>query len=237
MDNEIVIDISMSKTSFKMRTMVKTVAILAVSTMMFAACGGNASKKQGTETETATETKADAKGNDYADAKAFSVKYEKDGDTYVYTSTVDNKQKRLDHISADGTHIINIMTTNEAGEGSGLHYEDGNWDDVLYAIQKVNEFTLWKSRHLYYKDAGFTKSGNAAVAGANCVLWTGTQKDMGIHRYSDFPIGKPAEIAVWNNKVTMRLKSDGKVILEAKAFSANVPETAFTQTVETTWIK
>ena len=223
-------------------TMRRTGAIvLCLAAAMFAAsCGGNASKKKAadgaTETEQ-TETKAaTGKGNDYSDAKAFSVKYVVGGDTYIVTRTIDNKSRRLDHIAADGTHEIHIATTNAAGEGSGLSYTDGYWQDVLNAIQHVESFTPWKSLHLYYKDAGFTKSGNVAVAGANCVLWKGTQMDKGV-RYNDLPAGKPAEIAVWNNKVTMRLKSDGNVILEAKAFSANVPETAFTQTVETSWIK
>jgi hypothetical protein len=35
----------------------------------------------------------------------------------------------------------------------------------------------------------------------------------------------------------MRLKSGNTVLLEAAAFSVNVPDTAFTQTVDVTWIK
>ena len=215
--------------------------VLCLAAAMFAtSCGGNANKKKAADgaTETQqTETKAaTGKGNDYADAKAFSVKYVKDGDTYIFTSTMDDNFKRLDQITADGTHNVYITTTDEAGDTSGLRYENGQWENSLAAVTKINGFSLWRSLHLYYKDAGFTKSGNAAVAGANCVLWTGTQMDKGM-RYNDLPAGKPAEIAVWNNKVTMRLKSGGNVILEAKAFSANVPETAFTQTVETSWIK
>jgi hypothetical protein len=53
-------------------------------------------------------------------------------------------------------------------------------------------------------------------------------------RYVDLPLNAPAEIAVWNNAVTMRLKSGNNVILEATAFTVNVPDTAFTQTVEVT---
>ncbi len=207
--------------------------------MPFRAAGTQAIKRPPTaQPKPQVETKAaTGKGNDYADAKVFSVKYEKDGDTFIYTSTMDENLKRLDQITTDGTHSIYIVTTDEAGDTSGLRYEDGQWEDVLTAITKVNSFNLWKSLHLYYKDAGFTRSGSVtAVAGANCALWTGTQMERGM-RYNDLPAGKPAEIAVWNNKVTMRLKSDGNVILEAKAFTVNVPETAFTQTVETSWIK
>ena len=229
----------MKTTNFDLRHGIAIAVCLAAVTM-FCACGGNASKKKAadgaTETEQ-TETKAaTGKGNDYSDAKAFSVKYVVGGDTYIVTRTIDNKSRRLDHIAADGTHEIHIATTNAAGEGSGLSYTNGNWQDVLNAIQHVESFTPWKSLHLYYKDAGFTKSGNVAVAGADCVLWKGTQMDKGV-RYNDLPAGKPAEIAVWNNKVTMRLKSDGKIIMEATAFTVDVPDTAFTRTVETTWIK
>ena len=113
----------MKTTNFDLRHGIAIAVCLAAVTM-FCACGGNASKKKAadgaTETEQ-TETKAaTGKGNDYADAKAFSVKYVKDGNTYIFTSTMDEKSKRLDEITADGTRNIYITTANAT-----LRYEDG----------------------------------------------------------------------------------------------------------------
>jgi hypothetical protein len=75
-NNEIVIDISMSKTISQMRTMVKTVAILAVSTMMFAACGGNASKKQGENAAADIATEAEQQVKEATEAKSVSASWE-----------------------------------------------------------------------------------------------------------------------------------------------------------------
>ena len=141
----------------------------------------------------------------------------------------------MDVIESNGKHTIYI-SLNQKGQKSGLRYEDGRWEDVLSAVQTIGRFTVWSSLHLYYKDAGFTSGNTTTIAGQECRLWTGAQGKMAT-RYADLPLNAPAEIAVWNNAVTMRLKSGNTVILEATAFALNVPDAAFTQLVDVTWIQ
>jgi hypothetical protein len=168
-------------------------------------------------------------------AQTFSVKYQRGDDTYIITSTEDRNIRRLDIFQKNGTHNIYIRKY-QNGQMSGMRYEDGRWEDSLTAVQTIDAFSVWISLHLYYKDAGFTNGPNIRVAGQDCRTWAGTQGNMRT-RYADLPLNAPAEIAVWNNAVTMRLKSGNTVLLEAAAFSVNVPDTAFTQTVDVTWIK
>jgi hypothetical protein len=168
-------------------------------------------------------------------AQTFSVKYPKGSDTYILTSTEDRNIRRLDIIQKDGTHNIYIRIY-QNGQMSGMRYEYGEWEDSLAAVRTIDAFNTWISLHLYYKDAGFTNGPDTKIAGQDCRTWIGTQGNMRT-RYADLPLNAPAEIAVWNNAVTMRLKSGNNVILEATAFTVNVPDTAFTQTVEVTWIR
>ena len=170
-----------------------------------------------------------------AHAQAFSVKYVKDGNTYILTAAEDNDTRRLDIIEKDGTHNIYIRLYQNR-QLSGMRYEYGEWEDSLAAVRTADAFTVWNSLHLYYNDAGFTNGPNTRIAGQDCRTWTGTQGNMRV-RYADLPLNAPAEIAVWNNTVTMRLKSGNTVIWEASAFTTNVPDTAFTQTVDVTWIR
>lgn len=168
---------------------------------------------------------------------AFSVKYVIDGDMVIYTTSADRNNKRLDLIKPDGTHDIYVVTyDSQTKEYRGYVHENGGWEDSLAAIRKCGEFTLWSSLHLYYKDAGFTKGKKVKILGQDCTVWSGVQKNTRV-RYAGLTLDKPAEIAVLDNTLTMRLKSDNKVVVEAKAISLQVPESAFTQSADTSWIK
>ena len=168
-------------------------------------------------------------------AQTVSVKYIIDGKTHIITSTEDRDFRRLDIIDRDGTHNIYIRRY-ENGQLSGMRYEYEEWEDSLAAVRTIDGFNVWVSQHLYYRDAGFTNGPNVNVAGQDCRTWVGTQGNMGV-RYAQLPMNAPAEIAVWNNRITMRLKSGNNVLLEAVAFTDQVPNTAFTQTVDVTWIR
>ena len=168
-------------------------------------------------------------------AQTVSVKYIIDGKTYIITTTEDRDFRRLDIIESDGTHNIYIRRY-ENGQLSGMRYEYEEWEDSLAAVRTIDGFNVWVSQHLYYRDAGFTNGPNIDVAGQDCRTWVGTQGNMGV-RYSELPMNAPAEIAVWGNRITMRLKSGNNVLLEAVAFTDQVPDTAFTQTLDVTWIK
>jgi hypothetical protein len=170
---------------------------------------------------------------------AFSIKYAIGEDTYVITISADENRKRLDYIRSDGTHEVYLQDyNNNKNEFTGCYrYVNGKWENSAAAIQTIGKFTVWKSLHLYYKDAGFTKASNTTIAGQECTVWTGVPTKIMNVRYRDLPIDKTAEIAVWSNKATMRLKSGNTIILEAKAISLEVPDAAFTQTVEISWIK
>ena len=213
------------------------IASVAVIALVLAGCGGKKNTSSGSSGGSAegTSSKAGEAVSAATTENGFSVKYTIDGKTYILTVAEDSDIRRLDIIEKDGTHNIYIRVY-QNGELSGMRYEYGEWEDSLAAVRTADAFTVWRSLHLYYKDAGFTNGSNVKVAGQDCRTWEGTQGNMNV-RYSDLPLNAPAEIAVWDNTVTMRLKSGNNVLIEAEAVSVDIPDTAFTQTVDVTWIR
>jgi hypothetical protein len=140
----------MTKTISQMRTMVKTVAILAVSTMMFAACGGNASKKQSADgsTETAqAETKAEAKdaavaasAGAFSDSDRSNVTDEWFQDLTTYTgikgigkpqgSTVKESSRGASH------NIFIIRFTTDKSADTFVAYGKSLWDLCKAVVDK-----------------------------------------------------------------------------------------------------
>jgi hypothetical protein len=87
-----------------------------------------------------------------------------------------------------------------------------------------------------YLKAGLTEQGKRTIAGKECTVIGGTFSEHPVYRYSGINKGVQVKIAVWNG-LTMLLESDGRALLEAKAFTAKVPDEAFTKTTDVTWIK
>ena len=145
-------------------------------------------------------------------------------------------------------------------------YEDGTWTELLRSEgdsvnmkaisveQRINNAfadTVSDLTKYYLQERiGFTKQPAQTVAGKSCDVYAGVypKEIQGIAppRYNAFNMsGAHEEIAVWNG-ITMRLKytttnSKGvkteKVPLEAQAITTSVPDSAFTKTLETPWIK
>ncbi|OAM89242.1 hypothetical protein OH491_13355 [Termitidicoccus mucosus] len=144
-------------------------------------------------------------------------------------------------------------------------YEDGAWKELLrtdasgnldMAALRVeqnlnNAFSdpvADLTKYYVHEKVGFTKQPSVTIAGKTCDVYAGVRPENtgGLPRYGDLNFGKSyEEIAVWNG-ITMRLKytrtlSNGAkeetVCLEALAVTQKVPDSAFTKTLETTWIK
>jgi uncharacterized lipoprotein YehR (DUF1307 family) len=150
-------------------------------------------------------------------------------------------------------------------KGVVYRYEDGAWTEILRsdgdslnmkalsAEQRVNNYSSDPvsdlTKYYVHEKVGFTKRPGVTIAGRNCDVYGGVRpEDTGIlPRYGSLNLrGAQEEIAVWNG-LTMRLKytemkRDGsihreRVLLEAQAVVTKVPDSAFTKTLDTGWIK
>jgi hypothetical protein len=150
-------------------------------------------------------------------------------------------------------------------KGIVYKYEDGAWKELLrtdasgninMAAHRVeqnlnNAFSdpvADLTKYYVHEKVGFTKQPSVTIAGKTCDVYAGVRPaDTGsLPRYSELNSrGTYEEIAVWND-ITMRLKytrthDDGSkhetVRLEAQAVTQKVPDSAFTKTLETSWIK
>ncbi|MCL1909540.1 MAG: hypothetical protein FWG05_01235 [Kiritimatiellaeota bacterium] len=239
---------------------------LAVSALFVAGCGDSSSSKSKSESKSdggASSSKSGGAGKS-PDESAFSIKYATDdGGTFIFTKNANGSQKRMDRIDSDGWHDVTVWDRNGGANKKGVVYvyEDGEWTDVpredadgnvsMHAIRCEqtlnNAYSEVKDLTAYYTNEkiGFAKRAGQTVAGKSCDVYAGVYPDgMSLPRYSALYFkGSEEEIAVWNG-LTMRLRytrgADSKTVttpLEAQAVTFSVPDSAFTKTLETSWIK
>jgi hypothetical protein len=216
----------MKQLNFKISVIALAIGLFAVS------CSGGGSKQQGTAAT--PETKS-------IDESGYAIKYDDDGATIIFTKSADGKRKRLDYIYSDGEKNISIQDYDNQKEGYlGYEYDGGKWNDDSYEARQTVGNAEYEIKDLtkHYVQQGFTKQANITVAGKNCEVYAGEHpKDMKVAGYSELNYsGGQEEIAVWNG-LTLRLKSDGKVRREATAITFDVPDAAFSKTIDVTWIK
>ena len=154
-----------------------------------------------------------------------------------------------------------------AKDGIVYIYEEGEWIEILrsdggdsfngealQAEQRVNnafsEPVSDLTKYYVIERIGFNKQANQTILGKTCEVYGGVypEKIEGINppKYHILDKrGAEEEIAVWNG-ITMRLKythtkKDGtteiKIPLEAQAVTLTVPDSAFTKTLDTAWLK
>ena len=80
-----------------------------------------------------------------------------------------------------------------------------------------------------------------SILGKNCDVWTGAYskegKAFGAVAYGELAYeGNTGEFCVWNG-LCLRSTVNGKVQTEATAIAVNIPDAAFTQTADISWIK
>jgi len=197
---------------------------------------------------------------------ALSVKYKTaDGEIYIFTRSADRNKMRIDNIYSEGSHHVYITDSNGGSNKKGVAYEysDGKWEEHLRTEgneinmkavrveQSVNNAFAGTVSDLtkYYlsEKVGFTKQPGQTVAGKSCDVYAGTPPKSSILPEYDLlrKDGALQEIAIWNG-IPLRLKytetkKDGskveKVTLEAQAITTSVPDSAFTKTLETPWLK
>ena len=217
--------------------MKKILIIMCIATIVaMTACGSVRQKDDSAK----SETKSADTGKSILDG-AYAIKYDCGGSTVIFTKSADGKRMRLDYIYEDGDKDICIQDYSKDNGYIGYKYEYGVWEDDSYmAQQTVGMFEYGNVKDLSetYIQHSFTKQANEKILGKNCQIYSGIHpKDMKVAGYSAFNlVGAEEEIAVWNG-ITMRLKSQGKIDLEAKFIVTKVPDEAFSKTTEVTWIK
>jgi hypothetical protein len=203
---------------------------------MMTSCGGGSSNKGAAQSGDSEQT--GDKGQNLSET-AFSIMYDNGGTTVVFTKDATGNRKRLDYIHEDGDKDI-VMYDFKADVAR--EYEDGQWKETdrmgnLSAEQSCNNFLSGISvMSDGYLKAGLTGQGKRTIAGKECTVIGGTFSEHPVYRYSGINRGEQVKIAVWNG-LTMLLESNGRALLEAKAFTAKVPDEAFTKTTDVTWIK
>jgi hypothetical protein len=201
------------------------------------ACGGGSSKSGGDATASGS-IEANVKAFDIS-ATAFSIKYETDYNTVVFTKDASGNRKRLDYIASDGASRIYIYDSKAdiAREYDGQQWKETDRFGNLSVEQNCNNFyASIKDLSDGYLKAGLAKQADQTIAGQKCTVIGGTFTEQPFYPYMDLRTGVPVKIAVWNG-LTMLLENDGKTVLEAKAVTTDVPDEAFTKTAEISWVK
>jgi hypothetical protein len=219
----------MKRENFKNSLIALAIGLVMVS------CGGGNSNKQSQNDNAETENTSKS-----IDESGYSIKYDSDGSTIIFTKSADGNRKRLDYIYSDGEKSIYIQDYDKKEGYLGYEYDNGEWKDDSYrARQTVNnaEYEI-KDLSKHYVQQGFTKQADITVAGKKCEVYAGEHpKEMKIAGYSELNfVGSQEEIAVWNG-LTLRLKSGDKVKREAKSITFNVPDAVFSKTTDVTWIE
>lgn len=194
---------------------------------------------------------------------AFSIKYQTgDGDYEIFTISADRQQRRLDYISIDTTWIdwetetqlteprISVTHTVCLNKNEGyFEYDDysAEWEESFQAAQSCNNYYVSHQdlSKYYVRDAGFTEAGTETICGVTCKKYTGTHTSIDT-RYNELYMGGVKEEIVVGNGFTFRLAYEDmnddeaivmKDVLKAVALTTNVPASAFTKTLDVTWIK
>lgn len=163
---------------------------------------------------------------------------------FVYTRK--GKKYRWDAVTKGSTYAYYYDRGTETGheyyKGS---QEDGEWEDANYysTQQTVNNlFAEWVTDcSNLLSGYGFSKTGSTKILGKTCDVWSGTYskegKAFGAVAYGEMTReGNTGEFCVWNG-LCLRTKVNDKVQTEATALVVNVPDSAFTETNDISWIK
>lgn len=222
----------MKRVNLKISVIALAIGVFAVS------CNGGGSKKSSDDSTAPGSSETNAKAFDISET-AFSVKYEIDGGTVVFTKDANGQRKRLDYINSDGGKHIYMY---DFKADIAREYDGGEWKETdrignLSVEQNCNNFfASIKDLSDGYIKAGLTRQANQTIAGKECTVIGGTFAEQPSYPYMELRENAPVKIAVWNG-LTMLIENDGKTELEAKAVVTDVPEDAFTKTAEVTWIK
>lgn len=213
-------------------TNIKNIVTTLAVTLVMVSCGGGNGNKQ------TVDGKKETKSGLVTDG-AFAIKYNSSETTIICTRSADGDKKRVDYIYSDGEHSISMEVYVKGSGYTGYQYENGQWEDDSYSARQraANLFLEIRDLSAGYVNHGFTQQADQTICGKKCQVYAGTHpKDMKVAGYSDLNlIGSHEEIAVWNG-ITMQLKYNDKVVLEAKAITFDVPDKAFTKTTDVTWI-
>lgn len=175
--------------------------------------------------------------------KGYALKVKQGDATYIFT--LKDRSKRLDYFGPDGRHEVSIETRVQTETGgkeyAGFGYERGQWEEGYAPRQRVNNFQMSQLNDLtkFFVEMGYKQTGTTTICGKKCTVFAGTMPERlrlaAPQRITD--AGVSGEIAVWDNKFMMRVIANGEVISEVVEMVFDVPETAFEQSLEVTWIK
>lgn len=176
----------------------------------------------------------------YAIKFAYTAQYESNNATLIYSRK--GKMYRWDSIGKNSAYSY---WYNRATETASEYY-DGSWEEAQYysCQQTVNNlFNEWiNDCSGLLQNYGFSKTGTTTILGFPCDVWTGTYtkegKTFGAVAYGLMTEseGNTGEFCVWNG-LTLRTKVNGKLQTECTAIVVGIPDDAFTNTNDITWIK
>ncbi len=202
------------------------------------------------------------KGGGDIENSAFSIKYETGDDSYeIFTISADRNQLRLDFFYEDETwfdeteaeldeprSVIDHWVYLNTDEGY-FEYYDGEWEESFQAAQSCNNYYAeHKDLSKYYVQySNFTEAGTETICGVTCTKYVGVESDdQNIGLYSEFMMSGAKNEIVVGSGFTFRLAEEDWIdentkgmddVLKAVALTTDVPDKAFTKTLDVTWIK
>ena len=186
---------------------------------------------------------------DEMDSQGWAIKlnyigpYESKNATLVYTRK--NKKYRWDSVGKTIYSAWYDRATETARQYYGYDDEPGEWEDAMYyqCQQEVNNHYLEVINDCssLLKNYGFSKTGTTTILGLPCDVWSGTYtrngKAFGAAAYGMMTEneGNTGEFCVWNG-ITLRTTVNGKLQTEVTNIVIGIPDEAFTDTLDITWI-
>ena len=164
----------------------------------------------------------------------------------IYTAKGKNARVDKFYVNSDNSidHTVYVYQYTDKNNRHGYEYYK-SWDDVDYskAAQETSQFYVH-----YVQDAseifcakGYSKTGTEEIAGKKCDVYSGKLNLNGGRGYSNYmDLGKDGisgSFAVWKG-LTLKTVCEGEVqSLCTKLVIGTIPDSAFSKTLNTDWIK
>ena len=185
----------------------------------------------------------------YQDNKTTWLVYTRKGDSYRWDRWDEDYVRACYYIKGDDEiawEYERYLGVDYDEDGNVLPADEGEWQKAEYyrTMQYVTNCygEIIGDGHELLSKYGYSKTGETTIMGLPCDVWSGTyakpnENAWNLAFYGEITReGNSGEFCLWNG-FTLRTKVNGKIQSECTAIVTGVPDTAFTNTADISWIK
>lgn len=179
-------------------------------------------------------------------AQGYSVKISLGEYEYaIFTAKGENARLDKFYLEDDGSYSQSVYICQNTGKNRHGYRYDSEWEelDPSRAAQSTNQFFVHyvQDASELYCEKGYSKTGTAVIAGKDCDVYSGTLSVNGTRGFSNYmELGKngvSGEFAVWNGLTLKTVCEKAVQSLCTAVTVGNIPDSAFTKTLNTDWIR